>query len=330
MSFYEDYLKNQKKESDNNNDIALELRAKLKEKDVSEREEFLKRVEAREESGTVPNIAQDVAEDVPLPKPPQNKTGPVSKFLPRLLVVFGVIAFLLLALILIQNIGKEGGSEVEVRTVVATETVEVIVYQPKAPVSFFKYSHFEYPVITKKEELVSHFNQYFKKNYEDYSLVKLMILDQTNIKEQKYITVDQFLNSFSLQMPSSFVLRVSPEDFNLFLHSRGEYNVPGFAVKISDVEGFTGMMREWEDNADENLKAFLSFFELNTDLPSQFFMPKDYKGYSVRCKEYSFETEEEGNDSFNVCYSVIKKNMVDYFIFTLTKETMDYVLDIIY
>ena len=141
MSFYEDYLKNQKKEN-NTEDIALELRAKLKAKEVSDREEFSKRVDAREESGTVPNIAQEIMEDNPLPKPPQNKSGSAQKFLPRILALFGVVAVILLASIVIQNMGK-GGTEVEIQTIVATETVEVIVYQPPAPESFFKYSKFE-------------------------------------------------------------------------------------------------------------------------------------------------------------------------------------------
>ncbi|MDD4062239.1 MAG: hypothetical protein PHV25_00455 [Candidatus Pacebacteria bacterium] len=329
MSFYEDYLKNQKKEN-NTEDIALELRAKLKAKEVSDREEFSKRVDAREESGTVPNIAQEIMEDNPLPKPPQNKSGSAQKFLPRILALFGVVAVILLASIVIQNMGK-GGTEVEIQTIVATETVEVIVYQPPAPESFLKYSKFEYPVITKKDELTTQVQQYYLNSYDDYSLVKLSILDQANTKEQNYLKTETFLNSFSLRMPTSFALRVLPEDFNLFLHSRGEYNVLGFAVKISDISGFTGMMREWEDDADDNLKSFLSFLNLKYDSTDQFFTPRDHSGYSVRCKDYFAATEEEIEEaSFSVCYSVIKKNMVDYFLFTLSEETMKHVLDSIY
>ncbi len=280
-----------------------------------ERQDFLKRVKGENVLPPVIDkkpVTEDAKINVPQ-KPPKSE-----KILIRVIVILALIMIIATIGLLwyrsIQNINSGPGE-----TIKEVVVEEIFVSEAIAPQSLLSYDLFEYPIITSTNELSSHLLQYMDIETKEEALVKLMFRDQRDPRQPAFITARLFLNTFSIAMPSTFGERIDQESFNLFIHSREDGNEIGFAVIINNTDGFTGMMREWEDNAARDISRFLSLIEKENQTINQIFTPSTYRQHVIRCLEF-----QDGSD---ICYATVREGSSDIFIFTTSSDTIRTVID---
>lgn len=299
-----------------NSDNANGKFSEMQKREEVERQKFISRVKG--ENVPLPEIVksepkeEDVKINVPQ-KPPRSE-----KVLIRIIVVLALVAILATISLLWYRTVKNGGTA-PAEVIREVETEEVFVPEIVAPVSLFNYDLFEYPLITRPNEFSTHLLQYMSMETEEEALVKIMFRDQRDRRNPTFMTARSFLNTFSIAMPSPFGDRVDQESLNVFIHSRDESNEVGFAVIIDDAEGFTGMMREWEDNAARDVNQFLSLLGKETQTESQIFTPLTHRQNVIRCLDYQNDSE--------VCYSTIRDSLTDIFVFATSSDTVRALID---
>lgn len=342
MSFYQEYLKKQKEKerqekkpqklTPNIEDavtdevpptIPLQMNSSasgdkfsdLQKREEKERLDFIKRVKGE---NVPPLIPETPAEDSNIQMSIPPKPARIEKVLVRIIVILVLVAIIFAFTILWRQLSKtvrDRGAEV----IIEKEIEEVIVPEVADPRALFTFDKFEYPSITRPNELSSHLLQYYKEEEGEDTLTRIIFKDQINPKEPSLVTVGSFLNAISITMPSSFAVRVDQESLNSFIHYREDSNEVGFATIITEADGFTGMMREWEDNAIRDTSLFLSFLNKETNSSSQFFTPSTYKQNIIRCLDY-----EDGSE---LCYAIIKTPIENIFAFTTSSDTIKRLID---
>ncbi len=290
--------------------------SELQKKEEEERQEFLKRVKGEDSPLDIREKETPIIEDISIQLPQRPPKG--EKVLIRIIIVLALaLAVATVSLFWYRTVqNKEPGPSEIIKDI---ETVEIIVSEVIAPQSFFSYDFFKYPVITRDNEISSHLFQYMREINEEEALIKLMFRDQRDERNPRFISARTFLNTFSVAMPSPFNDRVDQDSFNLFIHSRNGENNVGFAVIINDNDGFSGMMREWETNAQRDLSGFLSFLGKSSQATMSLFVPSTHRANIIRCQEY--------NDGSRVCYSLLSEEGTDIFIFTTSLESMGVAID---
>jgi len=197
-----------------------------------------------------------------------------------------------------------------------TEVVEVEVLIPEiiAPKAIISYDRVEFPIVTRSNEFRPLLKQYFDAQYPKDFLIRILLRDQRDPQEPTFLTVKSFLSTFSIIMPASFESKVDQESLDVFIHSQEAGNEIGFAMNITDTDGFTGMMREWEDNASKNVAPFFSLLE--KEPPAEgIFTPYTHRQKDIRCLES------------NLCYSVITTTTNKVFIWTTSLDTIKKVIE---
>ncbi len=350
MSFYQEYLKKQK-ERDSGSEVQKETEEEMEEEspgldvkptDESKKEDIVppaipvrinsdnaegkfSEIQKREEMERQAFMSRVRGDN--LPEPPTVKDFPEDnlrinvpakparseKFLIRIIIILALLAILGTISLFWYRTVQEGGPGT-VETIRETVVEEIFVSEAIAPRSLFNYNRFEYPLITRSNEFASHFLQYMSLESEEEALVKAMFRDQRDPRNPSFITVRTFLNTFSIAMPSPFNDRMNQDSLNVFFHLRDEGNETGFAAIIENADGFTGMMREWEDNAARDINLFLSFLNKDTRLTEQVFVPFTHQQNVIRCLEY-----QDGSD---VCYSIVRDSLTNIFVFATSSDTV--------
>ncbi len=340
MSFYQEYLKKQRgkgsEAEEKPSDIGPEPIDESKEEDVvppaipvrinSENAEGkfseIQKREEMERQAFMSRVKGENIQDSPIAEEVPNENLKISvpqkparsdKFLIRLIVILALMAVLgTISLFWYRTI--QGGGPGTVETIRETVVEEVFVSEVIAPRSLFNYDRFEYPLVTRAGEFASHLLQYMAIEPEEETLVKVMFRDQRDPRNPSSITVRTFLNTFSIAMPSPFNDRVNQESLNVFIHLKENSNEVGLAAVIDDVDGFTGMMREWEDNAARDVNLFLSFLGKETELSGNIFAPITHRQNVIRCLEYRNGSE--------VCYATVRDSLTNIFILATSSDTV--------
>ena len=289
--------------------------SEIQKREEVERQNFISRVKG--ENVPLPEIEKnepkekDVQIIVPQ-RPPRSE-----KVLIRIIIILVLLVILsAISLLWYRTLRDEATPTEMIREV---EIKEVFVPEIIAPVSLFDYDFFEYLPITRPNEFSAHLLQFMAMKTEEEALVKFTFRDQRDPRNPTFMTANDFLNAFSITMPSPFGDRVDQESLNLFIHSRDESNEVGFAVVINNTEGFTEMMREWENNAARDVSQFLSLLGKETETTRQTFIPLIHRQNVIRCLNYQNNSE--------VCYSMIKDSLTDIFVFATSSDTIRTLID---
>ena len=338
MSFYQEYLRKQKGQDKNNPkeeniekkgvDSIIDVVApsmptinsdnnikdkfsEIQKREEAERQDFISRVKG--DNVPLPEITKNELKEeevrISIPqRPPRSE-----KILIRIIVILALLAILATISLLWYRTVKNGGTS-PTETIREVEIKEIFVPEIMAPASLFNYNLFKYPLITRPEEFSTHLLQYMAMETEEEALIKVMFRDQRDPRNPTFITANSFFNTFSVTMPSPFGEKVNQESLNVFIHSQNESNEVGFAVVIDNTDGFTGMMREWEDNASRDVNQFLSLLGKETKTESQTFTPLVYRQNAIRCLSYQNDSE--------ICYSIIKDSLTNIFVFTTSSDTV--------
>lgn len=326
MSFYQEYLKKKKpKEAmkeeapdfvppQANSDKKGKF-SDIQKREEKERQEFLSKVKG---GNVPPEIIKDKfkkEENVSVNVPPRPQKS--EKILIRAIIVFVLVIILATISLFWYRSIKDIGAPPEI--IEKEVIVEVLVPEVIAPKSLFNYNRFEYPLITRSNEFSAHLLSYMAEKTKEESITKIMFRDQKNPKNPSFITSRSFLETFSITMPPPFNNRVDQGSLNVFIHSSDGINNTGFAVIINEVDGFTGMMREWEDDAAENVYQFLSLLGKETKAADQIFSPITHEQREIRCLAY-----QDGSD---ICYSILKSSLTNIFVFTTSSDTLKALID---
>jgi len=289
--------------------------SEIQKREEIERQKFISRVKG--ENVPLPDIAkeqlkeEDVRVNVPQ-KPPGSE-----KILVRIIIILALMVILGTISLLWYRTIKEGTGPVEV--IREVEIKEVFVPEIVAPPSLFNYDFFEYPLITRPNEFSAHLLQYMTRETEEETLTRVIFRDQRDPRNPIFITANYFLDTFSITMPALFEGRINKDSLNVIVHSRDGANEAGFAVIINEMEGFTGMMREWEDHAMRDVSQFLSLLGKETRTEIQTFTPLTYKQVAIRCLNYQ--------DGTSICYSILRGSLGNIFVFATSPNTIKSLID---
>jgi len=326
MSFYQEYLKKKKPKKtikeeapdfvppQANSDKKKKF-SDIQKREEEERQKFLSRVKGE---NVPPKIIKDKfkkEENVSINVPPRPRKS--EKILIRVIIIFILVIILATISLFWYRSIKDIGAPPEI--IEKEVIVEVLVPEVIAPKSLFNYNRFEYPLITRSNEFSAHLLSYMAEKTEEESITKIMFRDQRNPKNPSFITSRSFLETFSITMPPPFNNRVDQGSLNVFVHSSDGINNTGFAVIINEIDGFTGMMREWEDDAAENVYQFLSLLGKETKAADQIFSPITHEQREIRCLAY-----QDGSD---ICYSILKSSLTNIFVFTTSSDTLKALID---
>ena len=289
--------------------------SEIQKREEMERQAFMSRVKG-ENIPESPAVKEIPEENLRISVPPKQGRG--EKLLIRLIIVLALMAIIGAISLLWYRTVREGGPGT-VETIREVVVEEVFVSEVIAPRSIFRYDRFEYPLITRSNEFASHFLQYMALETDEEALVKVMFRDQRDPGNPSFITARTFLNSFSIAMPSPFNERVDQESLNVFVHLKEDGNEAGFAVVIDNFDGFSGMMREWEDNAPRDVNLFLSFLGKETQPEAQIFAPVTHRQNVIRCLEY--------RDGSDICYATVRDALTNIFVFATSSDTVRALID---
>ncbi len=283
--------------------------SEIQKAEEKERQDFLKRVKG--ENVLPPVIDKEpVIEDTKINVP--RKPPKIEKLLIRLTIILALIAVIaIIGLLWYQSSLREMEKEVVIEEIFVSEAI--------APQSLLNYDLFEYPKITRANEFIPHIFQYMNMETEEEALIKIMFQDQRIPRQPEFINARLFLNTFSIIMPLAFEEITDQENFNLFIHSKESGNEIGFAIIVNNVDKLIEIMREWEDNAVRDLSQFLSLIKKENQTNNPVFTSFTYHQNIIRCLEF-----QDGSD---VCYTTVREELSDIFIFTTSSDTIRTVID---
>ncbi len=345
MSFYKDYLKQKKDSPQEKEEKLVDNKPELEEKEEVvpqekdeepaqepenmtsqqreeiERQRFLKRIEGEdsEKLSSQPQKAPEIKKEttpetvippVP-PKPPKSQ-----KIWARVIILLALICAIGLISFLWYRLITDPPKDTEVITEV--EEIEIKVPEVIAPQSLIDYSLFREGVVTRDNEISSYLSQYLEEEFEEGSFVKIMLKDQRDQDDPGYLSFDSFLSNFRIRLPE-IDERIDKDNFNLFVYSQSQGNRLGFIAEITDIDGFPGMMREWENDTPGNVSNFISFFNVSPTPLKTSFDSLMHRNERIWCQEYA-------EDDFGICYSVLSSRK-PFFIFTTSLQSARSIID---
>lgn len=277
--------------------------AKRKAEEARKKEEILKKVEEEKP-------AEEVAH---LPK----KLSFFEKVFFRVALI--IILFLIFALLITFwywyfKTGKAPMEEVLKKEIISEEIPkkeellpEIII--PPPLISIEETKNIE---VSKTEEIPLFLNQLLSEELKPSVFTRVLI---KNLKENKVVNLEEFLNSFQVLTPENFEQKLDT-DFTLFVYSQKEEKRIGFLVKIKEKEGLLALLKSWEGSMEKDFESLFLLMGKAQPALISYFRDGNYKEKTFRFQTFS-------RADFGIVYSAID----DLFVFTSSWESMKEIID---
>ncbi|MBZ1356689.1 MAG: hypothetical protein KY054_02950 [Candidatus Nealsonbacteria bacterium] len=317
---FEKRIPKDKKPSDPNEPTkgynAQEKLAEIQEKEDLERQRFLKRVQGEDipEPSKTKELLKEPVSTMSVPQRPSQS----QKTLTRLIVILSLLVIIgMLSFVWYWLLTREPAPVVIPEVPIIIDEEENVPEPIIAPRSILRYDLFREPTATKSNEIETYLKQYLNEEIESGKMIKISIRDEINPLNPVYFSMNAFLTTFHISIPG-LRDRVNEDNFNIFLYSQEDGNRIGMIVEISQPNGFLGTIREWEPDARDSLRTFLSFLGKSTTPTTGFFASTNHRNETVWCQKY------EEKEDFGICYAVTRSN---FFIFSTSLKSVQAAID---
>lgn len=308
--------------------------AEIQQKESSEREDFLRRIEKRggeeevseQESIAPPTPANTRKETEEFFRPTPQKPTTFSKYFSRILAFMVTLSLLAGTLFLIywyiflrtppqeMIFCKKENQEIPVQEWTEERCSPPIV-EPEIPIPD-SLIRLDYQIdsikefgISNEEEIKIYLRQVMQES-EDFAKESFVRIIMKDLNNRRTVQLEEFLRSFNVKAINNFYNMLDPE-FTLafFIEEKDNEKIPSIVmvtnITADDPENFVTIMKYWQDTIENDMETFIEFFRSEEINPKEekFWERVSYPNQDIRCLTSLNNTSDR-----YICYSITSNN----------------------